>query len=290
MLKEFAIEPEALADAADCRAILDMFVMGRGAYISEFPGRWKRQVYETAKLIARPADLARIEIKLNSVDKRLLLPSGREYDSNPSLSWRDNAWRADTQTPFGCLILKSSDPGHVSTRKVVIAEEVSSSHSEFSEMGQATIVRNAVEISSALGLLVRNARHIKFVDPYFKPGSAFEAPITAILERNIRRTGSQTTVELHTQVESKTRPSEDSIRECFQRIGTALGMIANVRCHPCAEMHNRFLLTDRGGVLLGAGFDGKVTPNITTMTNSDDLVVLNRPQYEEKWVVWSMVA
>jgi len=288
MLKEFAIEPEALAELADCRAILDMFVMGRGAYICAFPGKWQKNAFETAKRIARPVELLRILNKLEKIDKRLLLPSGREYNSDPKLTWRDNAWRADVQAPFDCLILKSVDNEHAITQKIVLAEEVASDHPAFAAMGQTTVLRNAIELPNSVSLLVRNAKRIKFVEPYFKNGARFEPSIKGILEKSLVRLDSQVSVELHTQIESSGRPSEALIRECFENIGAAFGMDVRVCIHPFADMHNRFLLTDRGGVMLGAGFDGKTTPNVTTMTHSDVLVVLNRTQFEEQWKLWSL--
>ena len=46
MLKEFALEPEALASWESFRYLIEKFGVSKGRVISRFPKQWKRLVYE----------------------------------------------------------------------------------------------------------------------------------------------------------------------------------------------------------------------------------------------------
>jgi hypothetical protein len=294
MLKEFAVEPAALANPSDCRAILDLFVMGNGAFICDFPRRWQRMAYECAaqklaKAELRPLELKRIVERLKAFDKRLLLPSGREYQSALNLTWRDNALRSNDQEPFGALIFSASPDAFDISANTVRADELAADHPLLADLGQATVSRKVVDIASTAALLVRNAKHIKFVEPNFKPGKEFEGPLKAVLAKNNCDASSPTLVELHSINEStQGRPPEIAVRNSFETLVKEAGATPHVIFHSKSEMHDRFLLTDRGGIMIGVGFDRNEMDNNTSKTRTTVWVALKRLQYETEWKTYAL--
>jgi hypothetical protein len=296
MLKEFAVEPAALANPSDCRAILDLFVMGNGAFISAFPGNWLRAVYECAQLHLadkrlRPKELKVIVEKLAELDKRLLLPSNREYLVGTDFTWTKNAIRSNQLKPFGGLIVSPDTELDDLDEIAVPADKVKPGHPLFEGLGQAEVRRNATDMAKAVALLVRNAKHIKFVEPNFRSGAAFEEPVRSILANVDRSNKSPLLVELYAMDEGEpNRPRNRDVQSTFEQLTSEIGAHGQVCFHEKSKVHNRFLLTERGGVFLGTGFDEKRIANDTRKTDADDWLVLKRSLYEEKWKQWSTSA
>ena len=73
MLKEFALEPEAIATWASFKDFIDKFGVSKGRVIAAFPRKWARAVKAAARVHARDIEYARIVEKLNRVEKLVLL-------------------------------------------------------------------------------------------------------------------------------------------------------------------------------------------------------------------------
>jgi hypothetical protein len=286
MLREFAVEPESLSSWYDCRSVTDRFVMGSGALISEYPKRWRKMVYECALGKCREVELKRIVERLQSLDRRLVLPSRRDYPDTDQ-PWIDKAIHIHQETPFGGIICAKDESAAPST-DVISASDVGPNHRLFSGLGQAHVIRNSSEMVGAVRLLLTEATHLKLIDAHYKPGTStgFDGPMRGLLEQVRVNEGQQIKIELHTESSSR-RPADDYLEEGFANLVREVIPNADITVvlYDQGALHNRFLLTDRGGVMWGTGLDEQ--GNSDRKTDSDDLFLLNQKLYEFHWAKWS---
>jgi hypothetical protein len=286
MLRDFAIDPDALASWGNCRAVLDRFVMGSGAMISEYPKRWRRMVYESAARQCRDMELKRITERLNALDRCLLIPGHREYPDNDQ-HWIDKALDAHQRQPFGGVIC--AEDAHARPESNVISvSDVQATHPLFAGLGQAHVARNPTDMAQAVRLLLADAIHVKFIDTHYRPGAqaGFDEPIRQILGQ-VRQDGERKLqVELHTE-SSDRRPPDDQLQNGFAKIvrGTIPNAEVTVIFYDQGCLHNRFLLTDKGGVMWGTGLDEQGSSDRKTET--DDLFLLNDELYRLHWSKWN---
>ena len=69
MLKEFALEPEAIATWASFKDFIDKFGVSKGRVIAAFPRKWRQAVLRAAQAKARDVERARIEEKLRRLER-----------------------------------------------------------------------------------------------------------------------------------------------------------------------------------------------------------------------------
>ncbi len=175
--------------------------------------------------------------------------------------------------------------------------------------------RTPVGIAGALGPLLRCAREVRLVDPYFDPSAAgFARTLDAIVRGAYdRREAAETPrVQVHTALDlTARRDGERKVFEDWRRRRDAEGAPksegeaervlgawlrrgfeslrgrwpggASVEVflwrRGRESMHNRYVLTELGGVLMGAGFDEPSGARDAT----DDAALLSREQYEHRW-------
>src|SRR5690242_11461190 len=76
---EYALEPAVLGTWQTVRYFLDAFGPWRGRFLAEYPGRWKRMVYEG--LACPDVEKHKVIERLQRLDKRVFSPRrGAAYD------------------------------------------------------------------------------------------------------------------------------------------------------------------------------------------------------------------
>jgi hypothetical protein len=195
-------------------------------------------------------------------------------------------------------------------------------HGKFNEVpgtrwvkARGTRERTAAGVVGALAPLLRRAREVRMVDPYFNPyktsyGDAQRGVHTEAWSG--RSDAERPRVELHTALEVKSRRAATGggvVYEDWRRAQDAdgspttpgaaeralaawieRGVMGTTRAWPAGARvevflwrrkeevpHNRYLLTEFGGVLLGAGFDAG------DAKATDDAALLSREQYLQRW-------
>jgi hypothetical protein len=135
--------------------------------------------------------------------------------------------------------------------------------------------------------MLRIAAAVIFVDPYFRPGRVENRrPLEAFLRAvvNARPLDMPTRIEVHTSFDedrSGTREFfEDECRRSLPRCvpeGVRL-VLLRLRERPGGQrFHNRYILTDVGGLIFGAGLDDGAAGE------TDDVTLMDRSQFELRW-------
>ncbi len=280
MLKEFALEPEAIATWASFKDFIDKFGVSKGRVIAAFPRKWRQAVLRAAQAKARDVECARIEEKLRRLEGLVLFDRGRP-SGDGALPWLDRALLEHGRLPFDGIIVPTRQNPHP---VVLTTEEVDDDPPLFHATGQKHIQRTADEIVGCVALLVSCAHTIKLVDPHFRANEPrWRRPLLRLLKllRDQGRTG--VSIEVHRA--DNALPT--NIRSYFE--STIPGILPpdvglSVFLHAEKNMHNRFILTDRGGASFQTGLDD----NVEGKSSDEDMVVLLEPHtFDYEWGVYS---
>jgi hypothetical protein len=279
MLYEYALEPTLLNNWEDFRYFAEKFGVSRGHMISRYPKRWKRMVYESLSNCGE-IERKRIEEGLSRLDDRLLT---RHYEWNPRQDWLTNAEMEHLQRPFHAILARTNPK----QRDFVLeGDSVDETHPLWNVGLTHVISLTARQMGACVALLLRVSKEIMFIDPYFRPQELrhrrpLEAFLSAVLEK---RDGMlPTRIEIHTG---------DSLgydyfkTECEQRLPSLIPEGIQVHIVRWREkdggekLHNRYFLTDIGGVSFGVGLDDGADGETDEVTLLEDKTYqFRRAQY-----------
>ena len=280
MLKEFALEPEAIATWASFKDFIDKFGVSKGRVIAAFPRKWRQAVLRAAQAKARDVERARIEEKLRRLEGLVLFDRGRP-SGDGAVPWLDRALVEHGRLPFDGIIVQARQKPH---SVVLTTDEVDDDPPLFHAIGQKHIQRTAEEIVDCVALLSSCSHTIKLVDPHFKANEPrWKRPLLRLLKllRDQGRTG--VSIEVH----RADNALPINIRSYFESTIPSIlprGVGLSVFLYPEQSMHNRFILTDRGGASYQTGLDD----NEEGKSSDEDMVVLLEPHtFEYEWGVYS---
>lgn len=293
MLFEYAVEPELVATWADPRTgryFIDRFGIGTPRLVSRYPKSWKRLVWRaweasgTRGLGEAGRQRRRVETLIQHLSAAMV--ERRQSDWDAHRSWVENA--VGQQVPFHAVLARHDPTGDP---RVLVADELDESTPRWAVQHGTTVPRKAEAIAEAVGSMLRIATNIVFVDPYFAPDRRrFVNVIAACTGAGGRRRAVGA---------AKVRifSSDDD-----ERNGTYENFRANCRRHlPCRfpagqevtirrlgerkggeKLHNRYILTELGGVSIGVGLDETDDRSVAEAVR-DDLSLLASDQYRLRW-------
>jgi hypothetical protein len=272
MLREYAVEPEVFSDV-DFRTfmqVLDGFSFSNGRLISTFPKKWAREVYSI---------LNKLNIQDNkkkSISNRLekIALAKRSCNSwNHLLSWSENAQISHQKEPFHAIISE--------TGKITI-EDLHNENEYWKDCRQVEIPKTLEGFESVCKTVLKFAKKIKFIDPYFAPHEPrCIKPLVKFVE--LSKDGSLVSnFEFHLKVNPITA-------EYFEE---KLKSLSDLLCLDCGQkfhfyrwnllegkdkdnFHPRFILTDKGGMHFDYGLDTGTGKNLVSL--------LENEIYNEHW-------
>ena len=206
---------------------------------------------------------------------------------NPDRAWLDNAVAEHQRIPFHAILARHNPSRHP---KVLVADLLDERTSLWSVPHGVVVRRAATKMACVVRDMLRMARDIVFVDPYFSCSTdryyveVLAACLQACIEQRIP--GGHPRVRILTADDS----DDDSkcshgffTNQCRDHLPSKLPVGQQVEISRLKErtngeqLHNRYILTELGGVSFGAGLDEK--PGAAF----DDLFLLTRGQYEKRW-------
>lgn len=277
MIYEFALEPELVAtwgNFHDYRYFIDKFGYGQPRFISRFPKGWQRRVWESSQG-ASQEDRKRLEALILCLSEKMIRRTGHHYDGG---SWLENAEREDEHKSFRAILARVNPRNHATVIGMDVFEGI---HSLWDAPDTIIIPRRANDMASALSSLLSISTRILFIDPHFGPeNSRYRKPLQEFLRKaTLARRAALPVIEVH----AKVKASEEFFRaECHKlaRIipsGVAVKFVRWQQKENGQSLHNRYVLTDFGGVLFSHGLDeGRIG-------ETDDITLLDRKSYERRW-------
>ena len=247
MIKEFAVEPEAIVGSyRDLCYVIEKFGISEGRVISEFPGKWKRLVHEAAtQAHGGKTELARIQERLRRLPKSALISLARPAGAG---NWLDIVKTEHLRKPFDWVLTKNPE----GIEQVVHLDAWDAEHPSLQNQRQERIARTAEEMARVCSLLLSIAKHVKLVDPHLDLNNRrFREP----LSRFIQCLPENAYVDIF--VEGQNRSHEHLCRgaDLFLPQKLERGIQVRLWAHAKGRMHNRYVLTSLGGITFGTGLD-----------------------------------
>lgn len=276
MINEYALEPSLLNNWKDYRYFVEQFGISKGRLISRYPKPWKRMVYEALAGIG-DREKKQIEEALRHIDDRMV---ARIHEWIPSMSWLANAEAEHRRRPFHAIIARDNPDKNSAVMK---GDDIDETNSLWKNNTEIIVAREAHAMAQAVGPLLRISRDIIFVDPHFGPEVArFRNTVREFLYAAVENRGGipLSKVEIHTSDKAE---AGFFAHECKARLPALIphGVTVRVvrwRARLGGEtLHNRFILTDLGGVSFRYGLDEGNTGE------TDDISLLTTDVYRTRF-------
>jgi hypothetical protein len=288
MIHEYAIEPEAVVEWASdrlaCRYIKDNFGIGQPRIMAEFPKlkNWRKQFKRAAASLDDLALERSVEL-FKLLKEKTVLRSGSEYDGN--ISWLENTEKENQRHLFKAILAKNNPNRN---KNILPCDQIGEwSDNLWKEHTRMVINRETGAMRKALAPLLQKANEIVFVDPYFRASqSKFREPFITMLEESALCSvyPSKERIELHVSDDYHNSPSCDEFRrECDRWLPGNIPHGITVQIKRWKQrpghdkLHNRYILTNLGGVAFGIGLDTGQKGEM------DDLSLLGRDQWALRW-------
>jgi hypothetical protein len=273
MLAEFALEPALLHNWDRFQRFVSLFGVAQGRLISRFPRKWPELVLAAAK--CGPVEKARIEEALRRRLHDRLFP--RHHDWRVEMTWLANAVLEHGQRPFAAILAATNPTGH---SDIVDASDldVTALPDKLRAGPSKLVVRSAVEMAAAVRVLLQFSKKIVLMDRNFAPNSRrFRDPLSEMLMCLLDRHGNPRRVEVELHFGHRVlEDAPDFKASCEAHLQDEIpsGMQLTVVQWNHYDLHNRYILTDHGGVMIGEGLDEANT----TSSRPDDTLVLLSPE------------
>ena len=281
LFSEYAVTPDvfnescydspALCDAY-FRQLLEVF-FSEGLVRNLRNGEW--QAFFSTH--ARPWHYRTKHILKNLTDAGRLVPSDPALSHIPQTDreWCNEALESHKTTSLNGIIV--SDAIRSTYRRKRLVESVSrlsQSTCEWWEPPNSSLrlKRTICQYKKALKLILRHANSIMFIDPYIYPAQSNYADFIQLLESAGDRPpqSPRPTIEIHSKIrnisgknrEETRQIMENTFRNEFGPVFSQSNLKAEVFIWD--DFHDRYLISNLGGILVPHGFDTSTSSNLTT--------------------------
>ncbi len=274
MLSEYAVEPAAIgADWRTFKDLIDRFGADKGRLISRLPNKWERMVKEAARNAGvSDRDYLRIVERLND-SRRKVVNFSRAYEHEAN--WITNVLREHAGRPFKAIICSA---GSTACAEAMEPDDCSDAHPLFRATTSCDVTRTADQIADALHTMTAVSKEVDIVDPYFdlRPAKGnYLATLVSLLARLAGSPGQPKAIRIHFR-DHDTRPSSEVLaRDGSAQVKGLLPPGYRIEFYAWSEklggedFHDRYVLTELGGIMIGAGLsaDGPEESAVFTLLN-----------------------
>lgn len=300
LYSEYTIEPECFRNMKNINTIFSKFGYKKGKLFRRLPHekrKWGCKILQSVKQSVKEKKMTQREqhkIKTYLTDKILkandnLYTTDTKTDYDINKTWIDNAISDDKNNPAGPVQAIIISDNEIAYPKTMSIDDVY--HEDFDNVVTQGVESSAENMANTIELLLKNCKkRLYFIDPHFKPVTRYENTLKAFLEKSklgydvdniqyhvrwMNQGGDQDTQFERTKINVKEKISSikpTSVNITFYYWDDSLSR---------EKMHDRFVITELGGVSIGSGLDESpgYTKNITN--HSVDFCDEKRKYYDE---------
>lgn len=276
MFKEIAVDPTAVATSfRDLSYVVEKFGIPEGRLIARFPKHWRRLVYQAAEARHKgTVELSRIQERLRRIDESAFISRNRPGEGCDA-DWLGAAIAEHGRLPFDGVIASTQRPETF----VVKLDELDGGHPFLATTRQKHVKRRAAAMADVCGPILTHASRVKLVDPHFAANAPrFRNPFCAFLNK----VPNDTVIDVFHGDGDDVSVASDRIYQVI-RTRDMRGCKIRLFLRPRAAMHNRFVLSNLGGVSFGIGLDEDFSGE-----RVDDLVViLEKGTWQTEWDIYT---
>jgi hypothetical protein len=285
VIHEFALEPELVAGLTErsaARYLAENFGLGQPRLVSRYPKRWKALAWEAFQQTYPNCSEGKrkvVEELIQRLSERMVRRADASWE--PSRSWLENAEQEHDRRPFRGILARANPR---SRAEVLIDGDLDEqSSSRWAAVRGASVERKARSMAELVLPLLRCCGQAIFVDPHFGPENLrHRRPLEAFL--SVLVDGRSEVGSLKVEVHAEVKSTADFFRSrCQDQLGRCIPAGLSVRLRrwtqrPGGEaLHNRYILTDLGGLIFSHGLDEGSTGE------TDDVSLMDREQYILRW-------
>lgn len=271
MYRDYALDPEAVVVPEAVFVLNGAFSWSQGRTIAEYPRKWPSMVLAAAKASMPPVARKRVEDWAFRVSRqRLLIARQGGYDE--ARTWLENAQDEHSRRPFKRIVSRTRHPEPADFLSI---DDLIDGKAKWPD-SNGHIPRRAQDFAEALANLLVRSAEVMFVDPYFDPRrERCRNPIEAMIRTFCcgRASSVTTRIDLHTSIKRRLdrndEPTSDELilwaaelrKDCERFMSACVPRAFRLTVHLWKEhprgqqFHNRFVLTNLGGVKFGHGLD-----------------------------------
>ncbi|HEV8497491.1 MAG TPA: hypothetical protein VGQ56_11545 [Gemmatimonadaceae bacterium] len=193
------------------------------------------------------------------------------------LAWLVNAEHEYDRRPFAGIAASQNPRGH---QAVLLADQLVAANSRWACDPGTPTQRTPEALAKALSAMLLNCKVLHLVDPHFGPENSRHRRVLEALTNVLTARGrAPDVVRVHCAAKSTLSFFEQAARAMANNIptGIAVEFTRWTERGGGEKLHNRYVLTDLGGVFLGVGLDAGEAGE------TDDLVLLPRRVFERRW-------
>lgn len=261
MIYEYAIEPELAAtwyDRANFRYFKEQFCPGTARVVSQFPSKWKRLIWKAFRASGALDDNTRPRMAelIQLISENLIGRPGHLW--NDDLTWLNNALHEHHRLPFHAILARSPI---AECAEALTENDIDIEHDRWAVPTGRTINRTAEASAEAVGSMLRLSRRIILVDYMLGlENRRYRQTVRMFLAAAgiSRPNANLDTVEI---VSASNAAADFFLKTCRQQLPRLIPPGVKVRVWKIAQLeggdrpHNRFILTNLGGVQFGYGLD-----------------------------------
>lgn len=286
MIYEYAIDPCIAAtwfQPKDGRFFKDRLGLGTPRIVSSFPNSWKERVWSEFYQSQQHKDLSitRMEAILERLCRKTVKRRGLAWDN--SKSWLENAENEHSLAPFDAIVAKDNPRDH---ECVICVDSIDNDTPLWDRKHQLTVLRDA-RIQDLISPMLRIATQVVFVDPYFSTTERYMQPMERYLKiiakgkDNARKRGYTVEGTPHIEICRSVNGRRCCDTTLSSIVPPQLDLIVRTLVDNTQEaLHNRYILTDVGGLTFSYGLDEK-------QGTHDDLSVLAEDSYLLWWSLYA---
>jgi hypothetical protein len=285
MIKEFALEPDALvASAQDFKYLIEKFGVSQGRVISRFPKRWDRMVYEAAnRNLCGTVELSRIEIRLRQMIGNIVIDSRRD-GGDGTKPWLERALAEHAGSRFAAIIATKNPTNQPS---VLVSSELDESVELFQAQSNWRIERTAQSMFASVELLLHASKTVKLIDPHFDPSKPrWKRMLSLVIAKLGSKQMAGAKLEIHRADDGVLPKNMCSRFEPTIPDMKPSGVSVEIFLHKPETMHNRFVLTEIGGVSFNTGLDDNEECRAGSTTH-DVVCLLEQDVYLTEYAAYS---
>lgn len=274
MIYEYALEPEMVAawrDRLTQRFFIREFGLGSGRLVSCYPVEWDSMVWES---FGAGSDMDKARLTELVVRLQDTMIKRKDFVWNNDDTWLKNAIVEHARYPFRAVLARENP----ANRPEILVEDALATRPcpSWDAPHTVTVNRSALDMASALGAMLTCCCWVKFVDPYFVRAKAgHKRSLSAFLNilKSARPVGTLAIIEIHTSGDGATTEYLKDFYEQITPVGIQLILYRWQERAGGQKLHNRYILTDLGGVIFPHGLD------TGTGGETDDIALLEHDQY-----------
>ncbi len=285
MIHAFALQPELVATwgrRPEYRFVCDKFGIGTPRALLELPSftKWKRSVYEAANdLELSQEDMLRLAELFRIFSEHKCRRDDAVYDG--VLTWLENGEREYDRKPFAGILATENPRSH---KGVLLDGDLGPTDPRWNRSTAATPNRTPEGIATALTAMLANCRILHLVDPHFGPENARHRRVLEALLQVLAANGANPEiVRVHCLAKSTLEFFDGEASKMARRLPSGITVEFRRWAQRAGgeRLHNRYVLTDLGGVYIGVGLDAG------TAGETDDLLLLPHEQYIRRWAQYA---